>query len=83
MANKGIVIAATVAAIFTSTAFAYSYTLPQVATNTVRCQGINACKGQSSCNSRGTCGGVNACKGKGWLNVTREECVRRGGKVLG
>jgi hypothetical protein len=84
LSKKGATIALAAAALFTTTAaLGYAYRLDPVATNTIRCQGINACKGQSACNGRGTCGGVNACKGQGWLNVTREECVKRGGRVLG
>ncbi len=41
----------------------------------VKCEGVNACKGQSACKSAGSsCAGKNACKGKGFLMVSEEEC---------
>jgi hypothetical protein len=44
-------------------------------TETIKCEGVNACKGQSACKSAGSsCAGKNACKGKGFLMVTKEEC---------
>lgn len=41
----------------------------------VRCQGVNSCKGQSSCHSEANeCAGHNACKGKGFLMLSQQEC---------
>ena len=41
----------------------------------VKCEGVNACKGQSHCRSAGSqCAGKNACKAKGFLMVSEEEC---------
>lgn len=41
----------------------------------VKCEGVNACKGQSDCaTATNGCKGHNACKGKGHLNVTQKEC---------
>jgi uncharacterized membrane protein len=41
----------------------------------VKCEGVNACKGQSECaTATNGCKGHNACKGKGHLNVTQKEC---------
>ncbi len=53
---------------------------------TVKCQGINSCKGTGECGaadgSHG-CAGKNECKGKGWIKVKSEdECKEKGGKVL-
>ncbi|HYD49048.1 MAG TPA: hypothetical protein VEB21_11900 [Terriglobales bacterium] len=51
----------------------------------VKCQGANACKGQSACGVKGghDCHGQNSCKGKGWITVSSvEECTKKGGKVL-
>lgn len=53
---------------------------------TVKCQGINSCKGQGECGaadgSHG-CQGKNECKGKGWVKVKSEkECEKKGGKVF-
>jgi len=51
---------------------------------TVKCQGINACKGQSKCKTaENACAGQNSCKGKGWITApSAEECTKQGGKVL-
>jgi hypothetical protein len=50
----------------------------------VKCQGINSCKGQSKCKTATTaCAGQNSCKGQGWLpTATAQECTDKGGKVL-
>ncbi len=51
---------------------------------TVRCFGINSCKGQSECSvdKSHACGGKNTCKGKGWINVAADKCTGEGAKVL-
>lgn len=51
---------------------------------TVKCMGINACKGQSKCKTtENACAGQNSCKGKGWLVVpSASECTQKGGKVI-
>ena len=50
----------------------------------VKCTGINGCKGQSKCaTAENACAGQNSCKGKGWLpTATAEECTKKGGKVM-
>lgn len=52
----------------------------------VKCQGVNACKGQGECGAADgshDCGGKNSCKGKGWIKVdSAEECTEQGGTVL-
>lgn len=50
----------------------------------VKCSGINACKGQSACQTASSsCKGQNACKGQGWAEAaTAAECTSKGGKVL-
>jgi len=41
----------------------------------IKCEGANACKGQSACATAGSsCNGKNACKGKGFLMMTEAEC---------
>jgi hypothetical protein len=43
--------------------------------STVKCEGVNACKGQSACNTAtSSCKGLNACKQKGYLLLTEEDC---------
>ena len=41
----------------------------------VHCDGVNSCKGQSSCKSaKNSCKGQNACKGQGFKEVTQKDC---------
>jgi uncharacterized membrane protein len=41
----------------------------------VKCEGVNACKGQSACHTaQSACAGQNACKGKGFLELTKAQC---------
>lgn len=49
----------------------------------VKCSGVNACKGHSACATATTsCKGHNACKGQGWIETTAEECTAKGGKAV-
>ncbi len=49
----------------------------------VRCEGINRCKGQGACASaRNDCAGQNGCKGQGWVTSTAKACKAQGGKIL-
>jgi uncharacterized membrane protein len=49
----------------------------------IHCAGINACKGQAACAGAGnSCAGQNSCKGKGWIETSKDECLKKGGKVL-
>jgi hypothetical protein len=48
----------------------------------VKCDGINACKGQSECKSaKSACKGQNACKGQGYVSVSKQDCDQKGGKA--
>jgi hypothetical protein len=41
----------------------------------MHCDGVNSCKGQSSCKSAtNSCKGQNSCKGKGWSEMTKKDC---------
>jgi hypothetical protein len=50
----------------------------------VKCQGINACKGQSACKTASNaCKGQNACKGEGFIEQSSAEaCTAAGGTVI-
>ena len=49
----------------------------------IHCAGVNACKGQGSCAGAGnSCAGMNSCKGKGVLDMSKEDCLKKGGKVV-
>jgi hypothetical protein len=41
----------------------------------IKCQGVNACKGQSACkSSQHACKGMNSCKGQGSVEMTKSDC---------
>jgi len=41
----------------------------------VKCEGVNACKGQSDCKAgKSECKGLNACKGQGFKEMSKAEC---------
>ncbi|MCK9383824.1 MAG: hypothetical protein M0Q15_04230 [Nevskia sp.] len=45
------------------------------------CVGANSCKGTSACKTANSaCKGQNACKGQGFLEKTKAECDKLGGK---
>ena len=50
------------------------------ATGEVKCDGGNACKGKSDCQTaHSDCTGMNECKGKGWVYLSASECATAGG----
>lgn len=57
---------------------------PEPKTASVKCEGINECKGTSACKSGDhACKGQNECKGHGFLEVpSADECTEKGGKVI-
>lgn len=68
---KGAALAAAAAGVF-MTASVQSATAGEAK---VKCDAVNACKGQSECRTAlSYCKGQNACKGQGWLEVTKKEC---------
>lgn len=80
----GAVLAGAVAISFISAAYAAQPT--HVTRKWVKCYGINACRGKSSCRiTTSTCKalnhgkGMNSCKGKGFMFKTPKECKRLGG----
>jgi len=79
--TKGAVIATTVAAMFIAKgAMAQAYREGLAAK--VHCEGANECKGKSECKSdRNACSGKNDCKGKGWIAMSAEDCIAKGGTV--
>ena len=81
MTIKGAMIAASVAGLF---AAGVAGTPSAKAGEEVTCSGINACKGKGSCHgAANSCAGQNACKGKGNTKTTKEECLAKGGKIVG
>lgn len=50
------------------------------AADDVRCMGVNACKGKSTCKTaNSSCKGHNSCKGQGFVMVSEEVCEQLGG----
>lgn len=69
--NKTAALAAAAAALFLSGAPAFA----EHHEAKVKCEGVNACKGQGSCHTANNeCGGKNACKGQGVVEMTQAEC---------
>ena len=58
---------------------------PVKAPKTVHCLGVNSCKGSSECGVEGktSCKGHNACKGQGWISLSKKDCKKQGGTVVG
>ena len=70
-------------AIATAAAGMFALAVPMsaaVAGENVKCMGVNACKGHSSCKTAdSSCKGHNSCKGKGFVSVSEEACTQLGG----
>lgn len=49
---------------------------------TVKCVGVNDCKGKGSCKSaKNDCKGQNGCKGQSYSELTEKACAAKGGKA--
>ncbi len=79
--GKGMLIATAAAGLFLSGAVVARAT-DKAGDDKVECAGVNACKGQGACAGAGhSCAGMNACKGQGWVEMSKDECAKKGGKV--
>jgi uncharacterized membrane protein len=77
MRRAGIALAATAAVLFATAPLAAD---PPGSTQG-KCWGVNACKGKSSCQSKGHgCKGQNTCKGRGFVMLSKDACEQIGGK---
>lgn len=74
----------TAAAALFSTAVVPAVNAADAGSASVKCMGINACKGESKCKTaESACAGQNSCKGKGWIVVpSAEACTQKGGTVI-
>jgi hypothetical protein len=83
-AIRGSLIASAVAGLFACASSPQPVAPSGTTASSVRCQGINSCRGQGECSAADhPCGKHTACKGQGWLTVpSAAECTARGGKVL-
>ena len=71
--NKTAALAAAAAALFLANAPVAAFAEADEAK--VKCEGVNACKGQGACGGAGhDCSGKNACKGQGFVEMTQAEC---------
>ena len=83
-ATKGMLIASAAASLILGRAIAARADEGKTGGEMVHCAGINACKGQGECSGAGhSCGGKNACKGQGWVETSKAECAKKGGKIAG
>jgi len=75
---------ATAAAALFASAIVPSAIAGEEAAGSVKCMGINACKGESKCKTADSaCAGQNSCKGTGWiLTGSADECTTKGGTVV-
>ena len=79
--NKGMLIASAAAALIMAGALTARADEGKTGGD-VHCAGVNACKGQGACGqAEHSCAGLNACKGKGWVEMSAEDCQKKGGKV--
>lgn len=80
MKTKNLLIATAAAALFITGAVNARADQSAGSGDTVKCLGINSCKGQGSCKTvHNACKGQNACKGEGSLNVSAQDCKDKGG----
>lgn len=72
------------AALFATATVPSAFAGEEAAAGSVKCMGINACKGESKCKTaESACAGQNSCKGKGWIvTASAEECTAKGGTVV-
>jgi uncharacterized membrane protein len=81
--TKGVLIASAAASLILAGAVLARADEQKSGGDMVHCAGVNACKGQGSCAGAGnSCAGQNACKGKGVVDLSKDECAKKGGKVV-
>jgi hypothetical protein len=72
--GKNVALAAAVAGLFALGA-GHASAADEPKGDKVKCEGVNGCKGKSSCHSAANaCAGQNGCAGKGFLMMTQAEC---------
>ncbi|MBI3777991.1 MAG: hypothetical protein HY274_03595 [Gammaproteobacteria bacterium] len=71
----GFALATAAAGLFATAGIAPAMAEKHMSEAKVHCDGVNACKGQSACQTANSaCKGQNSCKGKGWLYMSKAEC---------
>ena len=84
MASKSTnrVLMAAVAGLLTVGAIGSAATARAADADKVKCYGVNSCKGKGSCAGGGhSCAGNNACKGQSFVETTKDDCAKQGGKL--
>jgi hypothetical protein len=90
--SKGALLASAVAAMVLAVGCSEEESQDSSPTNqssqTVKCYGVNSCKGTAECAGVGpdgkehACQGQNGCKGQGWISIPSEkECTDKGGST--
>lgn len=93
----GLIAASATALALSSAALAADKPLPKQisASDTVKCYGVNSCKGSSDCKTEAascsgdsgcstagnSCAGANSCKGQGFKKLAAGKCLADGGKI--
>jgi len=73
---------ATAAAFVALTGMSVATSSAYAADDSVKCFGVNSCKGQSDCKSGNhECKGQNSCKGQGFKAETSAKCKADGGST--
>jgi len=80
--KKNTVLMAAVAGLLTAGTLGAVSTARAADADTVKCYGINSCKGSGGCAGAGHgCAGKNACKGQGFVETTKDDCTKKGGSL--
>jgi hypothetical protein len=75
MGARGVLVASAAAALFLAGVPGASHAEESAAEAKVKCEGVNACKGHSDCQTATNgCKGQNSCAGKGFVMMTKAEC---------
>ena len=79
--KKKLLLAASIAGLMAVSAT--TATTNALADEAAPCYGVNACKGTGDCGGKGHgCAGKNACEGKGYIELSKEDCLRiKGGSL--
>jgi uncharacterized membrane protein len=76
------VLMAAVAGLLTMSAAGAVSTARAAEGDKVKCYGVNTCKGTGACGGAGhSCAGKNACKGQGFVETSKADCEKQGGKL--
>jgi uncharacterized membrane protein len=76
------VLTAAVAGLLTVGTLGLAATARAAEADKVKCHGVNSCKGTGACSGAGHgCAGKNACKGQGFVEMSKDDCIKQGGRL--